>query len=166
MDDFYARSLLPPCRSFRDCIEVITKVACRTYFGCFASSLDWDEDETCCNVTIEENPWVSYMLPGLNDGGLSTPSETIPSPPLMNFDEFISRGLHKRLSVSLIWVGLLRGIFEVVSIDSLLISTIVTDEGAHFHIEGGFSRIPCPASRWQSHNASRLGEINKIIKVY
>lgn len=121
VDDFYARTMLPPCRSFRDCIEVLTKVACRIYFGCAAISSEWNETDSSCNITIEENPWVAFMLLSeKSTSELQHNERSLDFP--VSYEDFMEQDLYKYISVSFIWTGLLRGIFEVVKFHTIICS--------------------------------------------
>lgn len=63
VDDFYARcltqspltvSLEQPCKNLKEAMTVISKVACKMYFGISAKLSDWKEDETQVTLSLEK----------------------------------------------------------------------------------------------------------------
>lgn len=65
VDEFFAKSGVDKCRSFRDTADNIAKVAFRMFLGVTGEVDGWNEDYTACTITLKDNPLTEFVeLPG------------------------------------------------------------------------------------------------------
>jgi trafficking protein particle complex subunit 3 len=89
IEEFLARSMLPPCRTFQESADVLAKVGFKMFLGVQAQVAFSPEDEKRFSVIL-------------------TPEEN----PLIEFVELPENLLKKRLSFSTVLAGVIRGCLE------------------------------------------------------
>lgn len=65
VDEFFAKSGVDKCRSFKDTADNIAGVAFSMFLGVTGDVSGWNADYTCCNITLRHNPLTEFVeLPG------------------------------------------------------------------------------------------------------
>ena len=63
IDDFFARAQsIKPCRNFITAMDVITKQAFKIYLGVSATTTQWNEEKTECNIKFTDNPLADFVV--------------------------------------------------------------------------------------------------------
>eukprot|EP00037_Helgoeca_nana_P000511 m.22024 g.22024 ORF g.22024 m.22024 type:complete len:180 (+) comp10613_c0_seq1:110-649(+) len=61
IDDFLANSGVGKCQDFKETMDVISKIGFRMFLGITPSVTKWNEDNTECTLTIDENPLATFV---------------------------------------------------------------------------------------------------------
>eukprot|EP00747_Dinoflagellata_sp_TGD_P165390 gnl/TRDRNA2_/TRDRNA2_186597_c0_seq1.p1 gnl/TRDRNA2_/TRDRNA2_186597_c0~~gnl/TRDRNA2_/TRDRNA2_186597_c0_seq1.p1 ORF type:complete len:219 (+),score=41.84 gnl/TRDRNA2_/TRDRNA2_186597_c0_seq1:77-658(+) len=61
VDEFLAKSGVPPCQDFRETAEVVAKVGLRMFLGVGAEVVMWNSELTGCSLVLPENPLNEYV---------------------------------------------------------------------------------------------------------
>ena len=63
IDDFFARAqTITPCRSFSTSMDVLTKQAFKMFLGVNATTTQWNEERTECNIVFRDNPLADFVV--------------------------------------------------------------------------------------------------------
>eukprot|EP00056_Hartaetosiga_gracilis_P021848 m.26836 g.26836 ORF g.26836 m.26836 type:complete len:175 (+) comp9297_c0_seq3:71-595(+) len=87
VDDFVAHRNTERCGNFKESCSTLAKDGFRMFLGVGASIGQWNEDETECVISLEENPLIAFV---------ELPSE------------------HSELSYSSVYCGAIKGAMEVI----------------------------------------------------